>query len=156
MQRYIFEEADLKANRDHLSQVGGGGEVFAAGAQVGEREVAGPRQFEAGGYDGGVQIDDGAKLDLQPNLHHAGRKGLAAEQPTSTISQRRGEGGQQTLPLFVAEALDIKELHRSLRSSGRETSAVRLFIGEDGRKRDSRNRETAHGGHVTVESAFRA
>jgi hypothetical protein len=37
----VFEEADHDANGDELAKAGGGGEVFAAGAEIGEAEVSG-------------------------------------------------------------------------------------------------------------------
>jgi hypothetical protein len=37
----VFEEADLEANSDDLTEVGGGGEVFATSAEMGESEMAG-------------------------------------------------------------------------------------------------------------------
>lgn len=111
MEGEVFEEADLEADGDDLAEVGGGGTVLAAGAEVGEAEVTGAGEFEARGDDGGVEVEDGAELDLKAELHGAGREGLAVEHPSSTVGETRGEGGEETVPLFVAEALDIERLH---------------------------------------------
>lgn len=43
----VFEEADLEANGDDLAEVGGGGQVFAAGAEMREAEVTGTGEFQA-------------------------------------------------------------------------------------------------------------
>jgi hypothetical protein len=119
----VFEEADLDANRDELAKAGGGGEVFAAGAQMGEAEVSGAGEFEAGGDYRGVKIDDGAELDFYAELHGGGREGLAVEDPAATIGEGRGEDGKEAVALFVAEALDIERLH------GRRVSAAKLPSG---------------------------
>jgi len=68
----VFEEADLDADGDELAEVGGSGEIFAAGAEMGEAEVSGASKFEARADDGGVEIDDGAELDLDTELHAGG------------------------------------------------------------------------------------
>ena len=52
-----------------------------------------------------------AKLNFEAELHHAGRKRLAAQHPAPAIGQRRGKVGEQAVALFVAEALYIKRLH---------------------------------------------
>jgi hypothetical protein len=57
---------------DELNKASGGGEVFAAGAEMGEAEVSGARELKAGGDDGGVKIDDGAELDFYAELHRGG------------------------------------------------------------------------------------
>ena len=85
----VFEEADFDADGYDLAEVGGGGRLFAAGAEVGEGEVAGAGEFEAGGEDGGVEVEDGAELDLDAELHGGGGEGLAVEDPAAAI----GEGG---------------------------------------------------------------
>jgi hypothetical protein len=107
----VFEEAYLKADADDLAKVSRGGEVFAAGAEMGEAEMAGAGEFEAGGEDGGVKIDDGAELDLEAELHCGGREGLAVEYPAAAVGEGGGESGQEAVALFVAEALDVERLH---------------------------------------------
>src|ERR1700730_6912380 len=87
----VFEEADLDADGDELTEVGGGGEVFAAGAEVGEAEGSGAGEFEAGGDDGGVKIDDRAELDLEAELHGGGGEGLAVEDPAAAFGEGGGE-----------------------------------------------------------------
>src|SRR6266849_1370512 len=81
LERRIFEEADLDADGDELAEVGGGGEVFAAGAEMGEAEVAGAGEFEAGADDGGVKIDDRAELNLDAELHGGRGESLVVENP---------------------------------------------------------------------------
>jgi hypothetical protein len=104
----ILKKTDFEANGDHLSEIGWGLEVFSAGTEVGEGEVAGTSKFEAGGYDGGIEVDDGAELDFEAKLHCAGRERFAAENPASAVSQRRGEVWEEAVALFVTEALDIE------------------------------------------------
>ena len=111
MEGGVFEEADLDTDGDDLAEVGGGGEVFAAGAEVGEAKMAGAGEFEAGGEDGGVEIDDRAELDLEAELHGGGGEGLAVEDPAATVGEGGGEGGEKAVALFVAEALDVERLH---------------------------------------------
>jgi len=94
VQGEIFEEADLQADGDDLAQVGGGGAVLPAGAEVGEAEVTGAGELEAGGDDGGVEVEDGAELDFKAELHGAGRKGFAVKHPSSTVGKARGESGE--------------------------------------------------------------
>ena len=107
----VFEEADLDADGYDLAEVGGDREVFAAGAEMGEAEVAGAGEFEAGGDDGGVEIDDPAELDLDAELHGGGGKGLAIEDPAAAVGEGGGEGGKEAVALFIAEALDVERLH---------------------------------------------
>jgi hypothetical protein len=90
----VFEEADLEADGDELTEVGGGGEVFAAGAEMGEAEVSGAGEFEAGGDDGGVEVDNGAELDLNAELHGGGGEGLAVEDPAAAVCEGGGKGGK--------------------------------------------------------------
>jgi hypothetical protein len=123
----VFEEADLEADGDDLAEVGWCGEVFAAGTEMGEAEMASAGEFETGGEDGGVKIDDGAELNLEVELHCGGREGLAVEDPAAAVGEGGGEGGQEAVALFVAEALNVERLH----SDGplRRDVAVRVFIG---------------------------
>jgi len=107
----VFEEADLEPDGDDLAEVGGGGAILAAGAEVGEAEVAGARELETGGDDRGIKVEGGAELDLEAELHGVGREGFAVEHPSATVGKSRGEGGEETVSLFVAEALNIERLH---------------------------------------------
>jgi hypothetical protein len=127
----VFEEADFDADGDDLAEVGGGGEVFAAGAEMGEAEVAGAGEFEAGGDDGGVEIDDRTELDFDTELHGGGGESLAVGDPASAVGEGGGEGGKEALALFVAEALDVERLHKC-RASAARLIAARVFIGEWG------------------------
>lgn len=111
MEGEVFEEADFEADGNDLAEVGGSGTVLAAGAEVGEAEVAGAGELETGGDDGGVEVEGGAELDLEAELHGAGREGFAVEHPSATVGKSRGEGGEETVSLFVAEALNIERLH---------------------------------------------
>ncbi len=43
----ICEEADLEANFYNLSEIGGGGEILAAGAKVGEAQVTRAGELKA-------------------------------------------------------------------------------------------------------------
>ena len=43
----VFEEADFDANGDDLAQISWGKEIFAAGAEMGEAEMAPASEFEA-------------------------------------------------------------------------------------------------------------
>jgi hypothetical protein len=107
----ILEEADLDADSDDLTEVGRGGEVFAAGAEMGEAEMAGTGEFEARGENGRIEIDNGAKLDLDAELHGGGRKGFAVEDPAAAVREGCCEGGKKAVALFVAEALNVERLH---------------------------------------------
>jgi hypothetical protein len=107
----VFEEANLEADGDDLAEAGVGGAVLAAGAEVGEAEVTGTGEFETRGDDGGVEVEDGAELDLEAELHGAGREGFAVEHPAATVGKPRGERGEETVSIFVAEALNIEKLH---------------------------------------------
>ena len=111
MEGEVFEEADLEPDGDDLAEVGGGRAVLAAGAEVGEAEMAGAGELQARGNDGGVEVEDGAELDLQAKLHGAGREGFTVEHPSPTVGETRGESGEKTVSLFVAESLNIERLH---------------------------------------------
>ena len=126
----VFEEADLDADGDDLAEVGGSGEIFAAGAEVGEAEVSGAGEFEAGGDDGGVEIDDCAELDFDAELHGGGGEGLAVGDPAAAVSKGGGEDGKEAVTLFIAEALDVEQLHGYKGLCGARMVAARVFIGE--------------------------
>ena len=51
--------------------------MFAAGAEVGEGEVGWAGELDAGGEDGGVEVEDGAELDLDSELDGGGGEGFA-------------------------------------------------------------------------------
>jgi len=125
----VFEKADFDADGNDLAEVRGGGEVFAAGAEMGEAEVSGAGELEAGGDDGGVEVDDGAELDLDSELYGGGGECLAVEDPAAAVGERGGEGGKEAVALFITEALDVERLH-GCRASAARLIAVRVFIGE--------------------------
>jgi hypothetical protein len=108
---YVFEEADLEANGDDLPEFCGGGKVFAAGAEVGEAEVAVASEFDAGGEDTGVEVDDGAELDFEAKLEGAGRERSTVEDPATAFGKGVGESREDSVSLFVAEALDVERMH---------------------------------------------
>jgi hypothetical protein len=112
MESGVFEKADLKANGDNLTEIGRGREIFVAGAEVGEAKMAGARKFQARGEDGGVKINDGAKLDLETELHGGGGESLAVEDPASAVGKGRGECGKEAVALFIAITLDFERLHK--------------------------------------------
>jgi hypothetical protein len=86
----VFEEADLDADGDDLAEIGGGGEVFTAGAEMREAQVSGAGELEAGGDDGGVEIDDRPELDLDAELHGGGGESLAVEDPAAAVCKGGG------------------------------------------------------------------
>ena len=107
----VFEEADFETNGDDLTEVAEGGEVLAAGTEVRESEMADAGELESGGEDGGVEIDDGAELDLDAKLHGGGGESFAVEYPAATVGEGRSKGGKKTVTLFVAKTLDVERLH---------------------------------------------
>lgn len=111
MEGDIFEKADFEADGHDLAKIRRRSEVFSTGTEIGEGEVTCPREFEAGGYDGGVEVEDGAKLNFETKLHRAGRERPATKNPASTVGQRRGKVWEEAVALFVTEALDIERLH---------------------------------------------
>src|SRR5437899_657253 len=96
---------------------------------MGEAEVSGAGELEAGGDDGGVEVDDGAELDLDSELYGGGGECLAVEDPAAAVGERGGEGGKEAVALFITEALDVERLH-GCRASAARLIAVRVFIGE--------------------------
>ena len=42
--------------------------MVAAGAEVGEGEMSGAGEFDSGGDDGGVEVEDGAELNLKTEV----------------------------------------------------------------------------------------
>ena len=111
MEGCVFEEGDLDAEGDDLGEIGGAGEVLAAGAEVGESQVAGAGEFKAGGEDRGIEVNDAAELDLEEELHGVWRDGLAVQDPSAALGKGRPERWEKALTLLVAEALDIERLH---------------------------------------------
>jgi hypothetical protein len=107
----VLEEADLDAEQDDLAEVRGDGKVFAAGAEVGEGEVAGASELNAEGEHGGVEIEDGTELNLDVELEGSGREGSAVENPASAVREGVGEERQDRGALVVAETLDGEWLH---------------------------------------------
>jgi hypothetical protein len=111
LQRGVFKKADLDTDGNYLTEVGWGVEVFPAGAEMGEAQMATAGEFEARGEDGRVEIDDRAELNLQAELHRRWREGFAFEDPAAAVGEGRSEGGKKAVALFVAEALDVERLH---------------------------------------------
>lgn len=72
METDLFKKADFEPNGDDLAKFGRRSKIFAAGTEIGEAEVAGASQFEARRNERGIQIHDGAKLDFEAQLDHAG------------------------------------------------------------------------------------
>ena len=114
--------------------------VSAAGAEIGERQMSGAGELNAGGDEGGIEIEDGTQLDLNTELHRGGRERLAVQDPSAALRKGGGKGRQQIVPFIVTEALDINGLHCVFLPPRLEASADRLFIGEAAWKRD---RQTA-------------
>jgi hypothetical protein len=128
---YVFEEADFEPHGDDLTQVGRGREVLATGAEIGEAEMTGTGEFEAGRYDRGVEIEDGTKLNLNAELHGVGRECLATDDPAPAVCEGRGESGKHALALFIAETLDVERLHGMERPPRLEGYADRVYIGTE-------------------------
>ena len=108
--------------------------MLAAGAEVLEGEVRGAGELDADGEDGGVEIEDGAELDLYAELDGGGGEGLAVEDPAAAVGEGEGELGQDGGALFVAEALDVDGLQWGRRSGNSLETAwdglvLRVFIG---------------------------
>jgi hypothetical protein len=142
----IFQEADLDAYGDDLAEIGRGGEIFAAGAKVRQAEVSGAGEMQAGGDDGGVEIDDGAELDFDMEHDGGWRESLAVEDPSAAVGEGGGKDGHEAVALFVTEPLDVERLHGEIGPPGVGRSAIRVFIGRGGRKREWARR---YGSHVT-------
>ena len=111
MEGDVVEKIDLDAEGDDLAQVESGAEMFAAGAEVVEGEVAGTGEFYASREDAGVEVEDGAELDLDAELDGGGREGPAVDNPAAAVGEGVGEQGQEGGALGVAEALDVVRLH---------------------------------------------
>jgi len=111
VERDVVEEGDFKADGNDLAEVGGEGEVFAAGAESGENFVAGAGEFDAGGDDGGVEVEDGAELDFYAEFDVGGREVLAVEDPAAAVGDGGGKVAQQAVALFVGEGLDVEGFH---------------------------------------------
>jgi hypothetical protein len=111
MEGVLFEEVDFETNGDDLAEIGGVGEVFAAGTEMGEGEMAGAGEFEARGEDGAVEVDNGTDLDLDAKLHGGGREGLSVNDPSTTFGEGGGQGGKEAVTFFIAKALDFERLH---------------------------------------------
>ena len=78
---------------------------------LGESVVAGAGKFDAGGDDGGVEVEDGAQLDLDAELDVGGRQGLALDDPAAATAEGGGEVYKQAVALFVGEGLDVERFH---------------------------------------------
>jgi hypothetical protein len=108
---YVFEEADFYLEGYDLAEVGGGAEVASTGAELGEAKVAGAGDFEAGGDEAGIEIDDGAELDLDAEGRHGGRDGFSFDDPAAAFDEDTGEVDENCLAVIVGEAFDIERLH---------------------------------------------
>lgn len=107
----VVEEADLQADGDDLAEFGRQAQMLTAGAELGEGHVAGACEFDSGGDDGGVEVEDREQLDLDAELHVGGGEGLALEHPAAAIAEGRRQVGKQAVALFVGEALDVERMH---------------------------------------------
>ncbi len=87
----------------------------------------GAGEFDAGGEDGGVEVEDGAELDLDAELDGGGGEGLAVEDPASAVGEGVGEERQDGGALFVAEGLEVDGLHCAAVHEG--WLVLRVFIG---------------------------
>lgn len=85
--------------------------MFAEHAEAGEVEVAGAGEFEAGGDEGGVQLDDGGELQFEAELKLGEREGAAVEEPAAAERHGFRDGGEQGAALVVAEGDEV-EVHR--------------------------------------------
>lgn len=107
---HILQKTDFEADGYDLAEIGAR-EIFAAGTEIREAEMAGAGEFQTGGDDRGVEIEGRTKLDLYAKLDCAGRKSLAVEDPAATVGKGRGEGRKETAAFFITEALDVERLH---------------------------------------------
>ena len=132
MEGEVLKEGQLDADGEDLGDIVG--EVLAAGAEVGELLVAVAGELDAGGDEGGVELEDEAELDFEANLKRGGRKGLAVEDPGSAEGDGGGQGGKEAVALFVGKSLEFNGLQWT--SPRREVSADKEFIGGVGGGRD--------------------
>lgn len=109
MEGEVFEEGEFDADAEDLGAVGG--EMLAAGAEVGELVVAVAGEFDAGGDQGGVKLQDEAELDFQADLERSGGERLAIEDPGAAERDGGGQRGKEAVALFVGESLEFNELH---------------------------------------------
>ena len=82
--------------------------MSAAGAEFGEGYMARTGEFDSGGEDGGVEVEDGAKLDFDAELHVGGRESLAIVDPAAGAVKRGDQVGEQAMALFIGEGLDLE------------------------------------------------
>ncbi len=119
VQGEVVEEVDFEADGDDLAKLAGDTEMFAAVAEFGKRFVRGSGEFDAGGEDGGIEVDDGAQLDLDAELGVAGRQRIAFEDPAAAVAEGAGEAGKDAVAVFVGKCLDCEGLgHRRFGVNG--------------------------------------
>ncbi len=111
MQRDVVEEIDLQADGDGLAEFRGDHSVVEPGTEVGERGVARAREFDPGAYDGGVEVQDGAQLNLDAELRIRRGERPALEHPPAAVAEGRCEVGEQAVALFVREGLNVERFH---------------------------------------------
>jgi hypothetical protein len=104
----LLEEGDLDADGDDLAGVGGAEEVLAAGAEVGESEMVGAGELEAGGDEAGVEVEDETELDLEGDLEAGGGDAVAVVNPAAAVDEDARKKGEEGVTLLVAIALDVE------------------------------------------------
>ena len=109
MEGDIFEEGYFETEREDLAQVDGAAAVTAAGAEAGEGVVGDGGEFDAGGDEGGVELDHGAELELEAELDGGGGGSFALEDPAAAVGEGGGEVRQEGGAFGVAIALELEE-----------------------------------------------
>ena len=138
MQGHVIKEVDLQADDDDLSEIRGDAHVVAPGAELGQGFVSGASEFEAGRDDRCVEVENRAQLDFYADLHTCSGEGFALENPSAAVAEDRREVGEQVLPLFVGEALDVERFHDVRVPLRLEVICAGVFIGGKAPVRDSR------------------
>jgi hypothetical protein len=75
-------------------------------------------EFDSGGEDGGVEIEDGEELDFDAELYGGGGEGAAFEDPAAAVGERGREQGEDGGAFAVAEALYVDGLHAVCAAGG--------------------------------------
>ena len=81
VQGELFEERDFDSHADDLTHVALVHKMKAAGAEVGQGHVVATREFEACGYERGVEVDDETQLKLKRDLVGGAGDGAAVRGP---------------------------------------------------------------------------
>ena len=105
----VFEKGEFEPEREDLAQVDGVAAVTAAGAKAGQGIVGDRGEFDAGGDERGVELDDGAELQLEAKFHRGRGRGFALEHPAAAVGKGGRKGGQQRGAFGVAVALELEE-----------------------------------------------